>query len=413
MLAQSGRIRTAGLTRNRRYFAPERAAPGPADSAAQTGAKIPLSADALQVQRAIRQPAATKRPIGYQEQFLEAYIPGQTWYLPETTRTTLHEMGSTAEASRPAGTFARDIFERLLIDLAWSSSRLEGNTYNRIDTQNLLEHGIRADGKDATEAQMILNHKKAIALLVDQAEQIGFNRYTILNLHAALSEGLLADARDEGRLREKMVGVTGTVFVPISIPQKIEEHFDVILAKASDIPDPFEQSFFMMVHLPYLQPFIDVNKRTSRLAANISLVKTNLRPLSFIGVPEQAYVDGTLAVYELNRVELLRDLYVWAYARSCEQYHVVQTSLVQPNPVRLRYRQEINGVIREMVVKGEPPVRSAIARQVLQHEIPANDHDAFVEIALELLVNLHEGATYRYGIRPIEFQSWKNNIRPT
>ena len=72
-------------------------------------------------------------------------------------------MGTTAEPTRPAGTFARDIYERLLIDLAWSSSRLEGNTYNRLDTQNLLEHGIRAEGKDASDAQMLLNHKKAIA----------------------------------------------------------------------------------------------------------------------------------------------------------------------------------------------------------------------------------------------------------
>ena len=48
---------------------------------------------------------------------------------------------------------------RLLIDLSWSSSRLEGNTYSLLDTRELLEHGTVAAGKDAKETQMILNHK--------------------------------------------------------------------------------------------------------------------------------------------------------------------------------------------------------------------------------------------------------------
>jgi hypothetical protein len=32
------------------------------------------------------------------------------------------------------------------------------------------------------------------------------------------------------------------------------------------IRDPFEQALFIMVQLPYLQPFDDLNKRVSRLA---------------------------------------------------------------------------------------------------------------------------------------------------
>ena len=82
------------------------------------------------------------------------------------------------------------------------------------------------------------------------------------------------------------VMIGSSVYTPIAIPQVIEERFDTLLAKAEAIPDPIEQSFFVMVHLPYLQPFIDVNKRTSRLAANIPLIRANLCPLSFVDVPE-------------------------------------------------------------------------------------------------------------------------------
>ena len=105
---------------------------------------------------------------------------------------------------------------------------------------------------------MILNHKEAIELLVDNAAEVGFNRYTLFNLHAILANNLLPDPGAGGRLRAKDVGIGGTVFHPLSGPQVIEDCFDVLLAKASAIQDPFEQSFFAMVHLPYLQPFDDV-----------------------------------------------------------------------------------------------------------------------------------------------------------
>src|ERR1700721_3625234 len=166
---------------------------------------------------------------------------------------------------------------------------------------------------------MILNPKAAIELLVNSAEEIGVNRFTICNLHSLLAQNLLDPPQDAGRVRTIAVGVTGTMYIPTAIPQVIEEMFAQLLAKAAAIRDPFEQALFLMVQLPYLQPFIDVNKRTSRLAANIPLIKRNLVPLSFIGVPERAYTEGMMAVYEFNRIELIRAVFFWRYGRSCRE----------------------------------------------------------------------------------------------
>jgi hypothetical protein len=88
---------------------------------------------------------------------------------------------------------------------------------------------------------MILNHKAAIELLVDQADEIGFNRYTILNLHALLADNLLADPQAGGRLRRIPVGIDGTVYHPLEVPQLIDECFETILDTAAAIADPFEQ----------------------------------------------------------------------------------------------------------------------------------------------------------------------------
>src|ERR1039458_5947420 len=128
---------------------------------------------------------------------------------------------------------------------------------------------------------MILNHKDAIEFLVSSAEDIGFNRYTVLNLHALLANNLLADPTAPGRLRHIAVGIEKSAYHPLEVPQLIEEYFDQLLATATAIKDPFEQAFFVMVQVPYLQPFDDVNKRVSRLAANISARKRDLSPLAF------------------------------------------------------------------------------------------------------------------------------------
>ena len=111
---------------------------------------------------------------------------------------------------------------------------------------------------------MILNHKDAIEFLVDDAGSIGFDRHTIRSLHALLADNLLPDPRAAGRLRHIGVRIKDSVFHPLETPALIEECFDQILATASAVSDPFEQAIFVLVQLPYLQPFDDVNKRVSR-----------------------------------------------------------------------------------------------------------------------------------------------------
>jgi hypothetical protein len=360
------------------------------------------------IRKAVRAPLQQRNPVGYDRPFLERYKPNDTFYLSDALRKHLASTGTSSTEQMPAGTYARQILDRLLIDLSWNSSRLEGNTYSLLETERLLKLGKTADDKDAKEAQMILNHKAAIELLVDNAGEIGFNRYTILNLHALLSNNLLGDPQAGGRLRSIDVGIGGTVFHPLTGPQVIEEMFTQILEKASAIDDPFEQSFFAMVQLPYLQPFEDVNKRVSRLAANIPLIRRNLAPLSFVDVPERDYIDSILGVYELKRVELFRDVFVWAYERSSARYAAVRQSIGEPDRFRLTHRELLHDVVAE-VVRGGMDKTNAIAfiRRETASKLPPGDIKRFVELAETELLSLHEGNFARYRLRPSEYQSWR------
>ena len=370
---------------------------------------VPVCPEGAAIRDQVRLPLMHRRPVGYQREFFEAYQPGETFYLPEMLRLQLHEMGRTSVTERPAGTYARDILGRLLVDLSWASSKLEGNTYSRLDTQNLIELGQVAKGKDAIETQMILNHKAAIEMLIEDADEVGFDSFTFRNLHAVLSQDLMRDDQASGRLRRRPVDISGTVFHPLAMPQRIEDCFALLLNKAAAIPDPFEQAFFLMVQLPYLQPFEDVNKRVSRIGANIPLIKHNLCPLSFIDVPERAYIEGTLGVYELNQVELLRDVFVWAYERSCQRYLAITQEMVEPDLLKIKYRLALIQAVQSMVRGLRKPSHAAIAKLARDHAAEA-DQLAFEQMLTNALQQLHEGSVARYRLRRSEYIEWRQAV---
>ena len=406
-LVTRNRLIMDGEGRWARYRMPDAAI----DAAAREevdGPVIPLSEAGASTRTYVRQTPEARKPVGYDRKFLDRYRPNASFYLTEQDRTHLAAVGRPQVVEQPAGTYAKQILSGLLIDLAWNSSRLEGNTYSLLDTKRLIELGEEAVGRAHLETQMILNHKDASEFLVGAADEIGFNRYAVLNLHALLANNLLPDPTAVGRLRHIAVGIERSAFHPLEVPQLIEESFDQILATAAAIRDPFEQAFFVMVQLPYLRPFDDVNKRVSRLAANIPLIKHNLTPLSFADVPRQTYTEAVLGVYELNKIALLKDVFMWAYERSAARYAAVRQSLGEPDPFRLRYREQFRELIAELV-RARVGRKDATARigAWSEQEIDSRDREHFAEIAEAEQIGLHEGNFARYRISPPEFAAWR------
>lgn len=396
LLVEEGKINAIGQARARLYVLPK--------------TKIPLSAKASLLLSKMQEPLHMRKSVGYIREFLETYEPNVTYYLPLISRQHLHDIGKT-DGDRPAGTYARQIYDRLLIDLSWNSSRLEGNTYSLLETERLLELSEISEGKDVEETQMILNHKVAIEFLVSSAETLEITRYTILNLHALLSQNLLGNPVACGSLRTIPIAIAKSRYTPIQVPQLLAEYFSQIIDKAKAIIDPFEQAFFLMVHLPYLQPFVDVNKRVSRLSANIPLIAKNLSPLSFVDVPQREYINGLLAIYELNQIELLHDVFIWAYERSCLRYSSIQHVMGKPDPFRMRYRVPIAAAVLEVVAGKMDKGQAIITIRKLAQALPASDQERFIETIEVELGGLHEGNIERYKISTAAYSEWKKQWR--
>jgi hypothetical protein len=161
--------------------------------------------------------------------------------------------------------------------------------------------------------------------------------------------------------------------------------------------------------LPYLQPFDDVNKRVSRLAANIPLIKGNLCPLSFTDVPRSTYTEAVLGVYELNAVDLLKDVFIWSYERSAARYLALRQSLGEPDPFKLRHRDALRELVGA-VIRARMNKKNAAAYIAAwtQDNVESADRDRFREVAENEILALHEGNFARYRIRPSEFEAWQD-----
>ena len=353
----------------------------------------------------VRQPIFTRAPVTYNDDWIESYIPNQTFYLPPDTREELSTLGISNMTNERAGTYAKKIFNRLLIDLSYNSARLEGNTYSLVDTEKLIIEGISQDDKLDEERVMILNHKEAIRYLVDRAESIEINPTEICTLHYLLADGLVVP-HYAGHVRKEGVRISSSTYQPLENPEHLTKRLENICIKAAAINDPFEQSLFLLAHIAYLQPFIDVNKRTSRLSANIPLIKHNHIPLSFNDVDKDYYASAMIAIYELNDIQALMDIYCFSYRRSCEHYKVT-AEVIGFDEIRVRYRPQRREIIREIIrkkISGEAITQ--YIDDIATNTIPAANIEPFTKSVHDDLNSISISQIQGMGITQGELSDW-------
>jgi len=403
-LLAAGLLEKQGEGRSTRYLAA--AAATVALRASPTGSPLVMGSRAFQwsaaaqpLVEALRAPLGTRTPVGYDSGFVNSYLPNQSSLLPPQLATDLYHVGRS-QHQQPAGTYAREVLEQLLIDLSWSSSRLEGNNKSLLDTQQLFELGQQAGPLDE-DTLMLLNHKSAIEFMVDAVPTEGVTVPVIVDLQAKLMRDLLRDARDIGSIRRRVVNIDGSVYTPSSIPTLLEETLHTIIDKVRQIRNPVEAAFFLWVNLAYLQPFADGNKRTSRLSANMPLMLYNCAPLSFLDVERSDYATAMLGIYEQRNVAAAVDLFEFIYRRSIQKYSVLRASLSAPDPIRTKYRQTLNELMQFVVFHGR-----ALEAAFAEVHVDSTDSVALRLIANTELDQLEPYNCARYNLARGMTQRW-------
>ena len=407
-----GFLEKLGDGRSTRYVATDtaQAALGPLPAAAPTltptgPGPLQWSPAAQPLVETLRAPLGMRTPVGFDSSFVDNYIPNQSSLLPPQLASDLFNAGRSRD-QQPAGTYAREVLEQLLIDLSWSSSRLEGNNKSLLDTKELFERGEQTGPVDE-DTLMLLNHKNAIECMVDAVPTEGITVPVIVDLQAKLMKDLMKDSRDIGSIRRRLVNIDGSVYSPSNIPTLLEETLKSIIDKVRHIQNPVEAAFFLWVNVAYLQPFADGNKRTSRLSANMPLMLYNCAPLSFLDVERTDYATAMLGIYEQRNVAAAVELFEFIYRRSIQKYSVLRASLAVPDPLRIRYRQALNELMQFVVFYGR-----TLAVAFSDVPVAAADLAALRAIANTELDQLEPYNCARYNLARGMTQRWINAGRP-
>ncbi len=206
-------------------------------------------------------------------------------------------------------------FERLMIELSWKSSKIEGNTYDLLETEFLIKENKYAKGHTRLEAQMILNHKDALWFIQKKRVNI-ISQKSLVELHKVI----VKDMNVSTDVRTVPVGITGTIYRPMHGEDDIKKALLGICDLINFKENIFEKSLLLNLLIAYLQPFADGNKRTSRLSGNAILMSNDYCPLSFRSIDELEYKKAIILFYEQNNLSYFRKLFIEQYSFAVENY---------------------------------------------------------------------------------------------
>ncbi|MFA7119591.1 MAG: Fic family protein [Sphaerochaetaceae bacterium] len=206
---------------------------------------------------------------------------------------------------------------RFIIELSWKSSKIEGNTYTLLDTEKLLQQGIKSSKNSQEEAIMIINHKKAFQFVLDQKKI--FKAPTKQNLEE-LHKILVQDLKITSNIRASLVGVTGSIYQPLDNQYQINETLQDLFQVIGRLSNGYDKALLALLGISYIQPFEDGNKRTSRLMTNAILLSHQLAPLSYRSVDEEEYRQAILVFYELNSLTTIKKIFIEQYKFAANNY---------------------------------------------------------------------------------------------
>lgn len=208
---------------------------------------------------------------------------------------------------------------RFIVEFSWKTSQIEGNTYDLISTERLLLYGEKSSTNTEFETQMILNQKEALEFILNNIDLWEMPTLGSLEmLHSIVGKNLGITKN----LRKTIVGVTGTNYRPLESEFQIRDALELLFKNISEAKNVYEKAMICIIGLSYIHPFVDGNKRTSRLLANAILLAQNYAPISYRSVDSRAYKEATLVFYEQNSVEPFKKLFIEQYVFAANNYNI-------------------------------------------------------------------------------------------
>lgn len=233
-----------------------------------------------------------------------------TIFTPEQERKAQFILDSPY--SQLSGLLSNDIKE---LCCAWSyySGKIEGNTYTYVETEALLKDDITSE-KRYEDAKMLKNLYTAFSselrYILREKQHESIDEKLLLRLHQIVSSELLS-GEDVGKFRDRPVAITRTEYIPPKTNQEILQLLGKVLYQQEQIENPLEKAVFLHCNIAKIQPFIDGNKRVSRLVESIALMNANIIPVySTKDSDFLSYRRGLVEFYETGSYQSYADYFL-------------------------------------------------------------------------------------------------------
>jgi Fic family protein len=220
----------------------------------------------------------------------------------------------------------KSYIDKFGLDFIHTSALIEGNTYDKLDTQTLIEYGRTAGGKKYSDAKMILNLRDAYEIFISQP--LKASKEILKDMHYILSNEMVAKGQ-RATPREGTVTIAGSKYIPLSSRDKLESELNYLFKKLETIENPFNRAIYLHNNLAYLQYFNDCNKRTARVMLNIALKEADC--MIYIPDEEQIrnYLQAIVNYYETGDHTLFKKYFMDSYQKVIES--IVEIEAINDN----------------------------------------------------------------------------------
>jgi|SRR3989344_2683218 len=181
----------------------------------------------------------------------------------------------------------KEILKNFIIEFAFNTASIEGNTINLAEARNLLENGLTPENKTLREIYDLQNTEKVFFELLNPVEEITQN--LIIKIHDALLANI--DARKGYRTTEVRVIKSNFKATPALY---VKTDMDLLLKwynKNSNKIHPFVLAVIFHHKFEKIHPFMDGNGRTGRILLNYILIKNDYPPLIIYKKTRAEYLE--------------------------------------------------------------------------------------------------------------------------
>jgi Fic family protein len=217
----------------------------------------------------------------------------------------------------------RSYIDKFGLDFIHTSALIEGNTYDKLDTQALIQYGRTAGGKKYSDAKMILNLRDAYEIFI--SKDLKPSKETLKDLHYILSNEMVSE-NQRAVPRDGEVIITGCDYVPLATKEKLDDELNYLFKISETIENPFNRALYLHNNLAYLQYFTDCNKRTARVMLNVVLKDSS----KMIYVPDddsvKEYLRSIVHYYETGNYTLFKKYFISSYKKTIDMIIEIEKS---------------------------------------------------------------------------------------